>query len=69
MMRWSGLTRYALRVEFGLAIIVLIMAIFIFIFRGLSDALALAAIVFFMPQPFLLFTFWQASRTRFGGGK
>lgn len=61
-----GLMQFALRIELWLAMLVLGMALVVFLSRGLADALAIASIVFVVPQPFLLFAFWRASR---GKGK
>ena len=69
MKRLAGLIQFALRVEMGLAGMVLVMAIVVFVSSGLTDAITSAVIVFLVPQPFLLFAFWQASRKGLGGRK
>lgn len=58
----TELVKFAVRIEAGLAFVMLAMALVVWLSRGASHAMALAAIGFLAPQPFLAWSFWRAAK-------
>ena len=58
----TEVVRFAVRIEAGLALVMLVLALVVWLSRGASHAMALLAIGFLVPQPFLAWAFWRAAK-------